>query len=288
MEVFLAVVEQGSSRAAADELAVTESAVSATLASLHREMGVLLLERDGRGLRVTEAGEVFAGYARRILGLMDEGVAAARHGRDPESGRLRVGAVATAGEYLLPGLLASFTRRYPGVEVTLDVGVRNEIYSLLGDYHLDVAIGGRPPGGGNLVTRATRANSLVVVAAAGEVPVLEEVTWLLREPGSGTRETTLAVLEALEIRPRTLTLGSHGAVIASTVLGLGVTVASGDAVAHHIAGGQLQRLQVRGTPLVRPWHAVTSPAPTATTMLFLRHIQSPSHAGDLAFRAHRA
>jgi DNA-binding transcriptional LysR family regulator len=94
----------------------------------------------------------------------------------------------------------------------------------------------------------------------------------------------MAVLEALQIQPHTLTLGSHGAVVASTVLGLGVTVVSGDAVAHHIAAGQLQCLTVRGTPLDRPWHAVTSAAPTATATLFLRHVTNRDHAGELAFR----
>jgi DNA-binding transcriptional LysR family regulator len=287
LTTFLAVVDLGSSRAAALELLVTESAVSAALAGLQRDLGIVLLERSGRGLRVTPAGQVFAGYARRILGLMDEAEGALRHGADAEHGRLRLGAVATAGEYLLPGLLTSFTRRFPGVEVTLDVSVRDVVFARLGDHQLDVVIAGRPPAGSGLVTRATRPNSLVVVAGAGPRPVLEQVTWLLREPGSGTRDSTVAVLRSLEIEPRTLTLGSHGAVIASAIAGLGVTVASGDAVAHHIAAGQLQRLPVRGTPLDRPWHAVTSPAPTATTWLFVGHLTSRAHSGDLGFSPRR-
>lgn len=284
LQTFLAVVEHGSARAAAHHLSVTESAVSASLAALHREVGVPLLERHGRGLRVTEAGEIFADYARRILGLLDESLAATRHGRNAEQGRLRLGTVTTAGEYLAPGLLASFTRRYPAVEVTLDVGVRDRVFAQLGDAALDVVIGGRPPTGAGLATRATRPNSLVVVAAAGAVPDLSAVTWLLREPGSGTRATTLALLAALPTQPRTLTLGSHGAVVASTVLGLGVTVASADAVAGYLQRGELQRVTARGTPLDRPWHAVTGSAPTATTRLFLDHLTDRRHSGNLAFR----
>src|SRR3954469_24732592 len=194
LQTFLAVVEHGSARAAAHHLSVTESAVSASLAALHREVGVPLLERHGRGLRVTEAGEIFADYARRILGLLDESLAATRHGRNAEQGRLRLGTVTTAGEYLAPGLLASFTRRYPAVEVTLDVGVRDRVFAQLGDAALDVVIGGRPP------PRAGRDGgppppppppprgvgppppppppiSLFVVAAAGAVPDLSAATW---------------------------------------------------------------------------------------------------------------
>ncbi|WP_432989664.1 LysR family transcriptional regulator [Dactylosporangium sp. CA-233914] len=286
LRTFLAVVDSGSARAAAQRLSVTESAVSASLAALRREVGVVLFERDGRGLRLTESGEVFAGYARRILGLIDEGVAATRRGLAAERGRLRIGAVTTAGESLIPGLLASFRQRYPAVELTLDVGVRDRIFTLLADHRLDVVIGGRP--GPGMITRATRANSLVVVAAAGLQPDLATATWLLREAGSGTREATFALHQSLQIQPPLLTLGSVGAVVSSAALGLGVTLVSADAVEQLLSSGALQRVPARGIPLRRPWHAVTSAAPTATTELFLAHLTDPRHAGRLAFRVARA
>jgi LysR family transcriptional regulator, low CO2-responsive transcriptional regulator len=286
---FLTIVECGSAKAAATRLSVTESAVSASLAALHREVGVALFERDGRGLRLTEAGRVFADYARRILGLIDESVAAARQGVAAERGRVRLGAVTTAGEYLVPGLLASFRRRYPDVDVTLEVGARDHILSLLADHQLDIVIAGRPLPGLALVTGATRANSLIAVCAPTAVaPDLATTTWLLREPGSGTRDTTLALLASLQLQPPTLTLGSHGAVVASAVVGLGITVVSADAVGHHLRDGELQPVPVRGTPLKRPWHALTTAAPTATTRLFLGHLSDPHAAGELVFRRRRA
>lgn len=284
---FLAVVESGSAKAAAARLSVTESAVSASLAALQREVAVSLFEREGRGLRLTEAGSAFAGYARRILGLMDESLAAVHRGVAAEHGRLRLGAVTTAGEYLVPGLLATFRRHFPDVEVTLQVGVRDRIFDLLADHHLDVAIAGRPLSGLGLVTRARRANSLIVVTAPTAGTDLAKGTWLLREPGSGTRETTLALIESLQIHPPVLALGSHGAVVASAVLGLGMTVVSADAVAHHLRNGDLMPVAVRGTPLSRPWHAVTTAAPTATTRLFLSHLTDPVAAADLAFQPGR-
>lgn len=283
---FLAIVEHGSARAAAQRLSVTESAVSASLAALHREVGAVLLERSGRGLRLTDAGTVFAGYARRILGLIDEGLAAAREGNAAERGRVRLGTVTTVGEYLVPGLLASFRRRYPEVEITLDVGVRDRIFALLADHQLDVVIGGRPLPGRGLVTRATRANSLIVVAGrASDVPELQAATWLLREPGSGTRDTTLALLDSLDLTPPLLALGSHGAVVASAVLGLGVALVSADSVSHHLQSGELRRIAVRGTPLDRPWHVATSATPTATSRLLVAHLTDPAHAGELVFQA---
>jgi DNA-binding transcriptional LysR family regulator len=283
LETFLAVVDAGSARAAAQRLSVTESAVSASLAALHREVGVLLLERHGRGLALTEAGRVFADYARRILGLIDEGVAAARAGVSAESGLIRLGTVATAGEYLVPGLLASFRRQHPMVEVTLDVGVRDKVFALLTEHRLDVVIAGRPLAGRRLVSRATRANRLIVVAAAGTAPDLATATWLLREPGSGTRDTTLALIDSLQLDPPVLALGSHGAVVASAALGLGVTLVSADAVAAQLGRGELTPVPAAGTPLDRPWHATTGPAPTATARLFLRHLTDHDSSGQLAF-----
>ena len=283
LRAFVAVADTGSVRAAATRLSVTESAVSAAVAALRGELGIQLVERSGRGLVLTEGGLVYADYARRILGLLEEGARAAGEGVGAERGRLRLGAVTTAGEYLLPGLLACFRSRYAQVEITLEVGVRDRVHELISTHQLDLVIAGRPPGGGALVTRASRPNALVVVAAPGVHADLGRSTWLLREAGSGTRETTLALLESLDLRPPMLALGSHGAVVASATLGLGLALVSADAVARQLSAGDLVTVPVRGTPLSRPWHAVTGPAPTATTRLFLSHVTDPVAAGDLCF-----
>ena len=269
LQSFLAIVDNGSARAAARQLHVTESAVSASLSALQQEVGVALFEREGRGLRLTESGDIFATYARQILGLIDESLVAARSGLAPESGRLRLGAVTTAGEYLVPGLLAGFRATYPEVDVTLEVGVRDRILHRLADRHLDVVVAGRPLPGRDLCSRATRANSLIVVSSPDYTVDLSEATWLLREPGSGTRATTGTLIESLGLDPPTLSLGSHGAVIASAVLGLGVTLASADAVAWYVEEGALEPRPTAGTPLARPWHLLTTRHPTSTTKLFV-------------------
>src|SRR5512145_800088 len=109
MRTFLAVADHGSVRAAAAVLHVTEPAVSAAVASLEKHLGTALLAKDGRGVRVTDGGLVYAGYCRRVLGLLEEAEAAVR---SAERGRLRIGAVATASEYVIPPLLASFRRQF--------------------------------------------------------------------------------------------------------------------------------------------------------------------------------
>ena len=87
--------------------------MSAAVSALTRDVGVALLERQGRGLRLTASGKTYAEYARTILGLHVEALAAARGEADPASGQVRLAAVTTAGEHVLPVVLASFRAEHP-------------------------------------------------------------------------------------------------------------------------------------------------------------------------------
>jgi len=291
LRTFLAVVDTGSVTEAADALFVSPPAVSAALASLQSELGVALLERFGRGVAVTPAGVVFTPYARGVLRIADEGMAAAREALDPESGRVRLAAVTTAGEHVLPRFLASFRARHPHAEVSLEVGNRERLWQLLAEREVDLAIGGRPPGGNRFVIRATRPNVLVLVAAPlpGSTGVrevsLEELSrqvLLLREPGSGTRGTTEELFDELGITPAaTLTLGSNGALRESVQVGLGITLISRDAVARELEAGALEEWRCDTLPRHRAWHLVSRAgedlAPTAG--LFLAHVTADPDNG---------
>jgi DNA-binding transcriptional LysR family regulator len=272
LRTFLAVAETGSVRAAAHDLVVTQAAVSASLAALQKSLGVALLEPDGRGLRLTPAGQAYAGYARRGLGLLEEAGRAAEAAADPEGGELRVAAVTTAAEQVLPGLLSSFRTRYPRLGIRLEAGNRDRVRGLLDRRQVDLVLGGRPEPGWAVQVLAVRPHQLVVVAAPGlaatAVPGdrdllswLARQAWLLREPGSGTRAATDALLSELDIAPLTLMVGSNGAIRESASVGLGVTLISGEAVAAELAGQRLVALPVPGTPLHRDWYLVAHPGP---------------------------
>ncbi|RAY10940.1 LysR family transcriptional regulator [Actinomadura craniellae] len=274
LRTFVAVADTGSVRAAAERLYVTESAVSAAVTALARELGVALVERVGRGLRLTPAGQVYAGYARRVLGLLEQGRAAARGEADPGHGSLRLAAVTTAADQVLPRLLAGFRARWPGLALELAVGPSREVWGRLADHEADLVLGGRPPAGIPATVLAVRANDLVVVAAPAVAAAfaLDTTPWVMREPGSGTRVTAEAYLAERDARPPELVLGSNGAVIAGAAAGLGAALVSRDAVGAELADGRLQVIDAPGTPLHRPWHAVAGPAPTATTRLFVDHL----------------
>jgi DNA-binding transcriptional LysR family regulator len=109
----------------------------------------------------------------------------------------------------------------------------------------------------------------------------------MREPGSGTRASADAYLADRETAPPRLVLGSNGAVIAGAAAGLGVALVSRDAVGAELDAGRLAVIDAPGMPLDRPWHAVAGAAPTATTLLFVRHLLdapgwTPPRAGSTA------
>jgi DNA-binding transcriptional LysR family regulator len=287
---FLAVADSGSVRAAAEELVVTQAAVSASVTALQKSLGVALVTPDGRGLRLTDAGASYARYARRILGLLDEAARAAAAAADPERGELRIAAVTTAAEQIVPPILGGFRRRHPQTGVRLEAGNRDRVRSLLDRHQVDLVLGGRPEPAWDVVVHAVRPHELVVVAApelaaaaragigegagatagegagatagaeaAGLLPWLASQTWLLREPGSGTRASTDTLLADLDISPLTLMVGSNVAIRESAQVGLGVTLLSRDAVAAELADGELAEIPVPGTPLHRDWYLVAHP-----------------------------
>jgi LysR family transcriptional regulator, low CO2-responsive transcriptional regulator len=279
---LVAVADSGSVREAARRLTVTESAVSAALAALAREVRMPLVEREGRGLRLTAGGHAYAGYARTILGLHEEALAAARADRDPERGRVRIASVPTAGEHLLPPVLASFLAAHPRVDLRLEVGSSGGargggrgVWAMLAAHEADLVIGGRPPAHvADAVIRAVHPNMLVVVAAPATAADfdLARTRWLQREAGSATRAHGEALLSGLEADPPRLTLGSNGAVVACAAAGLGATLVSREAVARQLASGELAEIPVPGTPLRRPWRAVTHRELPGAARLLVDHL----------------
>jgi DNA-binding transcriptional LysR family regulator len=275
LRTFVEVADAGSVHEAARRLVVTESAVSASVAALSRDVGVALVARDGRGLRLTPSGHVYARYARQMLGLLERAGAAARGELDPERGEVALAAVTTAADHLLPDLLASFRAAHPAIEIRLAVGSSEQVWSLLREHAVDLTIAGRPPAALDARVRAVRRNELVLVEAAGARSGPSDLaarTWLFREPGSGTRATCEALLAGLDIDPSRLMLGSNGAVVAGAVAGLGLTLVSRDAVARELAEGRLSVVPVPGTPLRRPWHAASAEHASAPTLLLVDHL----------------
>jgi DNA-binding transcriptional LysR family regulator len=229
---FLAVWKTGSVTGAADELVVTQPSVSAAVSALSRELGVELTERVGRNIRPTPAGTAFAPYAADVIGLLGQGRQAAREAADSSASALRIAAVTTAGEHIVPPLVEAFLSLHPEIRLSVEVGNRQRVFDRLRSHQSDLAIGGRPPGEG-VVGEPFLDNPIVIIsspddplAARAKVSV-EELgahPWLAREEGSGTRTMTEDFLAAHDLRPAVLTLGSNGAIKQAARAGLGISL----------------------------------------------------------------
>ena len=165
LRTFLAVADHESVHGAARDLVVTQAAVSASLAALQKALGLALVAPDGRGLRLTDAGREYASYARRIVGLLDEAGRAAAARADPERGELRIAAVTTAAEQVVPAILGGFRREHPLTGIRLEAGNRDQVRSLLDRHQADLVVSGRPEPGWEVTVHAVRPHELVVVAA---------------------------------------------------------------------------------------------------------------------------
>jgi DNA-binding transcriptional LysR family regulator len=264
---FLAVIGNGSVTGAADELYVTQPSVSAAVAALSREIGSELLERDGRGVRPTPAGSSFAPYASHVIGLLEQGARAAREAADAAQRSVHIAAVTTAAESFVPGLMRAYSDAHPEVALVLSVANRAAVIDLVAEHRADVAFAGRPPQDERIQASALRANELVLLAAPDDPrssgPPLhpEDLagdTWLLREPGSGTRAANEEFLLRHQLGSRTLTMGSNGAIRQATRAGLGISFVSREAVSVELEAGLLSTLPIAQAPESRAWHLLRS------------------------------
>lgn len=265
MRTFLAVEHAGSIKGAAAELMVTQPSVSAGLAALEKEVGVRLAERRGRGVALSPAGVAFAPYAAGVLAALEEGRAAASLAMDPERQELRIAAVNTAGEYIVPPVLRAFMSRHPEIDITLEVSNRARVFRQVELREADMGIGGSPPESGALEGVPFLDNEHVVIVAPGSpfasrrgltFEDLAGVAWLLREDGSGTRIFARELLAGKGIKPRTMTIGSNGAIKQSVRTGLGVSLQSRHAVGLELATGMLAEADLDDGIPRRKWFAL--------------------------------
>ena len=267
LTAFLAVVRGGSVTAAADELLVTQPSVSSAVAALGRELGCDLFARSGRGIRLTEAGAAFKPYAADVVGLLEDGRRAAREAAELAARRLRIAAVTTAAESFVPPLMRAFSSRHPEIELTLDVGNREYVLERMLSHLADVAISGKPPSDERLIAEPLLENQIACITSPDDPavsgPPLEGVqlahrAWLLREPGSGTRALGEQFLHDRSLRPKTLTLGSNGAIKQAARAGLGVSLLPRAAVEPELSSGRLGEITLTDGPAPRPWYLLRS------------------------------
>ena len=199
LQMLVAVAEEGSVQQAAARVYRTAPAVSIAIGKLEDEVGTLLLDRSrGRAFRLTAAGEVLVSYARKLISLRDEAIAAVDGVRNIESGQLRIGANQSIGEYLLPQLMQSFQKNYPGVKLKVAIGYSDAILSSLRHWELDIALVASLPQDRDLRGRLLMRDRLVAVMSSTH-PLARRETIQLRELAT---EPMIVLTAKSELRER--------------------------------------------------------------------------------------
>lgn len=265
LQIFEAVVRHMSYTRAAEELHLTQPAVSMQVRQLEEELGLPLFEKLGRGITLTEAGQELVPYSQGINRSLRELQDVMESLKGVSRGRLSV-AVASTVNYFAPRLLAAFHRAYPGIALSLDVTNREQLVRLLEANAVDVVLMGQPPEGVEVESEAFMDNPLVVVAPpdhplAGrrDIPLarMAEEVFVLREPGSGTRQAMDRFFSDQGIAiQRGMQMTRNEAIKQSVRAGLGLSVVSVHTIELELATGKLVVLDVAGFPIQRQWFLV--------------------------------
>jgi DNA-binding transcriptional LysR family regulator len=267
LEIFLAVLEQRSFRKGAEHVGLSQPALSQQVKELEARLGTPLFERLGRTIRLTEAGRLLEGYARRVFATLQGAREAIGELRGLQRGSLLLGASSTPGIYLVPWLLGRFKARFPGIDVALRIGNTREIEERVRASEVDLGIvGGHLADARETCVEASLADRLVLIVAprhpwarraAIRPSRLAEACLLVREEGSATRRLAERALGQLGIAARAgLELGHTEAIKEGVRAGLGVAFVSEYAVRSEVAAGQLRVVRVTGLTLQRHFHVI--------------------------------
>ncbi len=267
-QVLVAVADAGTTTAAGDTLGLSQSAVSAALNELEHQLPAPLFDRVGRRLLLNAQGRALLDPARALLmaaATLEQDAGIGPGGAQPRPVHLRIAASTTIGNYLLPPRVAALLAVHAQARVALQIGNTADVVAQVQRLEVDVGLIEGPCHESGLQVRPWQRDALVIVAAATAparmtLSALRAARWLLREPGSGTREAVeQGLLPHLHHFTDSMQLGSTEAIKQAAAAGLGLACLSRHAVADLLALGTLQEVKTDLPPLSRQLWTVHHP-----------------------------
>lgn len=265
LKVFEAVARHNSFTRAAEELFLTQPTVSMQVKQLTKAVGMPLFDQVGKRLYLTQVGEALVKTCREVFENLDQFEMTVADLKGLKQGRLRI-AVVTTAKYFIPRLLGPFCRRYPGIDVSLQVTNHERLISRLSDNLDDLYVMSQLPENLDITYQSVLENPLVLMAPANH-PLSQEKNisleriahepFIMREPGSGTRKAVQNLFDEHNLTLKVqLDLGSNEAIKQAIAGGLGVSVLSAHTLALDNPHNQLAILDVEHFPIERYWYAV--------------------------------
>lgn len=265
IRIFLEVCRCGSNLTrAAEQLYMSQPAVTLAIKEMEQQYGVLLFERLGKRLYLTEAGKQFQSYAMRIVTLLDDMEKGMKNW--DELGVLRIGSSITIGSQFMPDYVSAFSQMNPRIDVRVWVGTSDMIEQMLIENKLDFALVETPVHQEHLISEAYMEDTLAVIAPArnpfraNQILSKEEFMqqkFLLRELGSGTREVFNQVMEhhGLKADPVWEAM-STTALVNAVIHGLGISAVPRRMVTGVLKQGQVYELKIEGMEFHRCFYIV--------------------------------
>ena len=265
LQCFSAVARNLSYTRAAEELHLTQPAVSMQIRQLEQQAGLALTEQFGKQIHLTEAGTEVYRYARSILQQVEEMDDVLDKLKGVAGGRLKIAAISSAN-YFAPRLLGTFYQRFPDVSVSMDVTNQKAVLKQIVENEVDMAIMGQPPKDSQVEAIPFMDNPLIIVAPPEHrlakrkriaQKELEKEVFLVREPGSGTRGAMERFFREQKLKLTTgMGMGSLSSIKQGVRAGLGLGLLPRDAVQVELGIGHLVELKVKGLPIERQWYVV--------------------------------
>ena len=286
--VFRAVAEQFSFRKAAEELYLTQPAVSLQIKALEEDLGVQLFDRSGAQIAMTPAGRALLEYAVQVNALLVQAQREIAALSGEHVGQLALGATTTIAQYVLPRLLGEFCREYPRVHPTLVSGNTEHIVEAVEKQKISLGFIEGPARSREVKTEPFLVDELVLIAPTahewGErtsvsCSEIATIPLLMRERGSGTRHVTELALERQGVRRNSLQivmeLDSTEAIKSAVEAGLGVGFVSRWAIAKDLRlGNNFKIVEVEGLTIKRQFlvACATGPEPQGLALEFRRFL----------------
>jgi len=282
LKVFRSVAHHLNFSRAAEELLLTQPAVTQQIKSLEEECGVPLFDRSGGHITLTASGQALLPYAEKLKLIADEASTAVSGASGISAGMLALGASQTIGQYLLPNFVAQFLRENPRVTITATSGNSDEMLGALVSHRIQLGLIEGPAQRKDIHVEPFMEDHMVLVVPAShewadneiDVSILKDAPLLMREFGSGSRRVVENALTRAGIKKKEITtrmeLDSTEGLLSAVEAGLGVTFVSRWTVRNQLALGTLKLARVRGLKLSRMFSIVypTGPEPTGNAAAF--------------------
>lgn len=293
LKVFRTVAEESNFRRAAERLHLSQPAVSQQVRALEAELGVVLFDRRKGRIRLTEAGVVLLGYARKVARLAEEAQTALERTRGAVQGKLRIGASMTVTQYVLPRMLGEFLEGHPRIELAVRSANTEHIAAALARDEIDLGIIEGPVSSREVFRQKVLEDRMVLIAGRhhpwpqkGAIPAhaLCEVPMLMRERGSGSRRVVELALRRAGVKWKDLhiamELDSIVAIISAVEAGLGVGFVSEWAIRKELRLGTVRVVPVEGLDIRRDFTLIRAfgPIPDGPAGAFERFVMAGAAA----------